>query len=174
MQPLGDWPDVALRLGAAALLGGVVGLDRELQRKPAGLRTHALVSIGAALFALLTLRFSTADGKADVAALSRVVQGVVAGIGFLGAGVILQREHAQGVRGLTTAASVWAVAAVGLACGAACWVEAVVAVVLIVLILGVGGVLEWRFLRPHHRHVLAPRETGPAERAGDNPGGPKV
>src|SRR5688572_8358529 len=106
--------ELAIRLGAALLAGAIIGIDREVNRRPAGMRTHALVSLGAALTVLV---IAGAPGtQAD--ALSRVVQGVITGIGFLGAGVIMQHEAERRVEGLTTAATIWVAAALGMACGA--------------------------------------------------------
>jgi putative Mg2+ transporter-C (MgtC) family protein len=113
-----DLPDVAeftrvsLRLLMAALLGGLLGLEREHKGKAAGVRTHMLVSMGAALFVLLA-----SQGGMESAELSRVLQGVIAGVGFLGAGTILKDEHDDKVRGLTTAAGIWLTAAIGVAAG---------------------------------------------------------
>ena len=113
-----DLPDAAeftrvlLRLLLAALLGGLLGIEREHKGKAAGVRTHMLVSMGSALFVLL----ATQGGMQD-AELSRVLQGVIAGIGFLGAGTILKAEHEDKVRGLTTAAGIWLTAAIGMAAG---------------------------------------------------------
>ncbi len=100
---------VALRLGAAFVLGGLVGLEREWHRRPAGLRTHILVAGGAALF---TIMWAVAAG--EMGDPGRVAAGVVTGIGFIGAGTIM--HYGTGVRGLTTAASLWMVAAIGMAC----------------------------------------------------------
>ena len=100
---------VALRLGAAFVLGGLVGLEREWHRRPAGLRTHVLVAVGSALFTIMSA--VAAGGMGDP---GRVAAGVVTGIGFIGAGTIL--HYGAGVRGLTTAASLWMVAAIGMAC----------------------------------------------------------
>src|SRR5690606_11103046 len=99
---------VALRLMLAALLGGVLGSEREAHGKAAGIRTHMLVCSGAALFVLGS---EMVEGGDD--AMSRVVQGIVAGIGFLGAGTIIKGEHMNDVKGLTTAAGAWMTAAVG-------------------------------------------------------------
>lgn len=113
-----DLPDAAeftrvmLRLLLAALLGGLLGFEREHKGKAAGVRTHMLVSMGAALFVLLA-----SQGGMQDAELSRVLQGVIAGIGFLGAGTILKAEHEDKVRGLTTAAGIWLTAAIGVAAG---------------------------------------------------------
>ena len=109
--------EVFLRLGAAVAAGALIGLDRELRRKPAGLRTLALVSLGSALFVLETV--PSAGVVTD--ATSRVIQGVVTGVGFLGAGSIMRSADEESVRGLTTAASIWLAAATGIACGMANW-----------------------------------------------------
>lgn len=105
--------DVALRLAGAAVLGGVMGLEREWLQKPAGLRTHMLVALGSAMFVL-----APREVGMDGADLSRVMQGVATGVGFIGAGTILKVASARRIEGLTTAASLWLAAAVGLAVGA--------------------------------------------------------
>lgn len=132
--------DIVARLGAATLIGSIIGFDREIREKPAGLRTHALVSLGAALLTLTATRLS---GNADVDAstVSRVIQGVIAGVGFLGGGAIL-RTSDESIKGLTTAASIWLVAALGIACGAGQWAIAVVSLVLALMVLLLGTVLE--------------------------------
>jgi putative Mg2+ transporter-C (MgtC) family protein len=113
-----DVPDAAqitrilVRLLLAGVLGAVLGYDREQQGKAAGVRTHMLVAMGAALFVLVPQQAGMA-----IADVSRVMQGVIAGIGFLGAGAILRAQAEENVRGLTTAASVWMTAAIGIACG---------------------------------------------------------
>lgn len=134
-----DTLEVLLRLGAAALVGAALGLDREARGKPAGLRTHALVSIGAALVTLVSIELSFREGGIDANAVSRVIQGIVAGVGFLGGGAILKSKDRDDVRGLTTAATIWIVAALGIACGAGFWVAALASLALsaVVLILGV-------------------------------------
>jgi putative Mg2+ transporter-C (MgtC) family protein len=131
--------DIVCRLLAAAVIGGCIGLDREVRRKPAGLRTHALVSLGAALVTLVMVRFAPATNHID--AVSRAIQGIIAGVGFLGAGTILKAEH-EIVHGLTTAASIWLVASLGIACGIGQWLAALVALALALLILIAGGPLE--------------------------------
>ena len=107
-----------MRLTAAVAVGAVIGLDRELRGKPAGLRTMALVSLGSAVYVL-----AGTDSGAGISfdAGSRVIQGVVTGVGFLGAGAILRGDTEGSVRGLTTAASTWLAAACGVACGLAQW-----------------------------------------------------
>lgn len=122
--------EMVLRLLLAAALGAAIGYQRERAGKPAGLRTHVLICVGAALFTIASIYGFGVD--ADPA---RLAAGIVAGIGFLGAGAIIRnREH---VSGLTTAATIWAVAAIGLAAGAGLYIVSVVttAVVAIVLFL---------------------------------------
>ena len=118
-----DIVDIALRLGAAVLAGVVMGINRDLTNKPIGMRTLGLVSLGAAVVSLSTIHFEGLANHPD--ALSRVVQGVIqgimAGIGFIGAGVILRDVQTQTVTGLTTAATVWVTAALGIACALAAW-----------------------------------------------------
>ena len=138
--PADTW-SLALRLVLALLLGGAVGLNREMSLKPAGLRTHALVSLGSALATLTGLLLAQPPGG-DITAPSHIVQGVVAGIGFIGGGVILHRRDARGVHGLTTAASIWIVSATGVAVGAGLWRAAVMAVVLALLVLAVGARID--------------------------------
>lgn len=120
---------VMLRLVMAALLGGVLGYEREQHGKAAGLRTHMLVAMGAAMFTLVPQQSGMSIGD-----MSRVIQGVVAGIGFLCAGAIIKNRSEQDVHGLTTAASVWMTAAIGIACGLG---REVLAVLSTVLALGV-------------------------------------
>ncbi|MET0335888.1 MAG: MgtC/SapB family protein [Rhizobacter sp.] len=103
---------ILLRLLLAAVLGGILGYEREHQGKAAGIRTHMLVAMGAALFVLVPQQ-----GGMVVADMSRVIQGVIAGIGFLGAGAIIKNKSEENVHGLTTAAGVWMTAAIGIACG---------------------------------------------------------
>jgi len=141
----GDIPDLArltritLRLLLAAILGGVLGFERERRGKSAGLRTHMLVALGASLFVLVPLQAGV-----SMEALTRVLQGLVAGIGFLGAGTIIQ-NGAEDVKGLTTAASVWLTAAIGVTAGMGHEATAVLATLLAFLILSVVGKLEQRF-----------------------------
>src|SRR5688500_13783966 len=101
------------RLGLAALLGAAVGINRELRAKPAGLRQHAPVSLGAALLTLIGLGLTDARDTESFGAASRVLQGLIAGVGFIGGGVILRREESKEVHGLSTAASIWIVSAIG-------------------------------------------------------------
>jgi len=122
---------VTLRLTVAALLGAMLGYERESQGKAAGLRTHMMVAIGAALF-VITADMGIVEETTGVVndAMSRVIQGVVAGVGFLGAGTILKSENLANVRGLTTAAGLWMTAAMGVAVGLGQEVVALVATLL--------------------------------------------
>ena len=121
---------VMVRLLLAALLGGIVGYEREHKGKAAGLRTHMLVAMGAALFVLVPER-----GGMGIADMSRVIQGVVAGVGFLGAGAIIKRHSEEQVQGLTTAAGIWMTAAIGVASGRGREAIALLATLLAIVIL---------------------------------------
>src|SRR5690554_2615223 len=123
---------VSLRLLLAALLGGLLGFERESHGKAAGIRTHMLVCSGAALFVLGSELVGGGDD-----AMSRVVQGIVAGIGFLGAGTIIKGERMHDVKGLTTAAGVWMTAAVGVCVGLGLEATAVLATLIMLFILNV-------------------------------------
>ena len=123
---------VSLRLLLAALLGGLLGFERESHGKAAGIRTHMLVCSGAALFVLGSELVGGGDD-----AMSRVVQGIVAGIGFLGAGTIIKGHHMHDVKGLTTAAGVWMTAAVGVCVGLGLEATAVLATLIMLFILNV-------------------------------------
>ena len=133
-----DWMDPVAKLIAAALAGALLGLNRDLHHKPAGLRTHALVSLGSALTIVVVT--GLAGGAPD--ALSRVVQGVLTGIGFVGAGVIMHHDAKHRVEGLTTAASIWVAAGIGIACGAAMWLAAALGLILTLAVLTFGGRIE--------------------------------
>ena len=123
---------VVLRLLVAVALGGLLGYERESIGASAGLRTHMLVSLGSALFVLIPLQAGM-----QVEDLSRVLQGVTAGIGFLGAGAILKQTEKNDIRGLTTAASVWLTAAIGVAAGMGREASALVSAVLAFAILSI-------------------------------------
>lgn len=129
--------DVGLRLGAAALTGAVIGLNRDLTNKPIGMRTLGLVALGAAAVSVATIQVAGMAENPD--AMSRVVQGIIqgvmAGISFIGAGVILRDAKARTVEGLTTAATVWVTAALGIACGLGRWNVVVVGVVIALVLL---------------------------------------
>lgn len=142
------WWEILLRLFLATLVGGIVGLEREMTGKPAGLRTQALVSLGSALFTVLSISALPA-GTTDPL---RVAAGVVTGVGFLGAGAIL-REGVT-VRGLTTAATIWVVCALGMSIGAGLYWIALFATVLVLLALVILHPLEGRFRRKGYAVTL--------------------
>jgi putative Mg2+ transporter-C (MgtC) family protein len=153
---IGGIPDVShltrilVRFAAAILLGGVVGLERERMGKPAGLRTHILVCLGPAVFILACSESEfTADG------LSRVIQGILAGIGFIGAGSILKTNEKQDVHvhGLTTAAGIWMTAAIGVAIGLGRLGIALLSTLFILIILTLARKLE------HRRRELAIKQS---------------
>lgn len=131
--------EVAIRLTVAVLIGGLLGWDRERSNKPAGIRTHMLVSLGSATFTLLGFEVGEHYSKGDFDP-TRVLQGVVGGIGFLGAGAILQKGGQ--VSGITTAAGVWVAGALGAAAGVGAFVLALIATVLSFVVLAAGGRLE--------------------------------
>ena len=147
--------EVIIRLAAATLIGGVLGLNREIHGKPAGLRTHAMVALGTALVTLTGVALAGHDGEFDSNSVSRVIQGVVAGIGFLGGGTILKSDSGEQISGLTTAASLWVVACLGIACGVGLWGTALVALALALLVLVAGERME----RVLHR-LLGTRGSG--------------
>lgn len=139
--------ELVVRVALAIVAGGIIGLERQWHRKPAGLRTHMMVSLGAAVFTLIALRveIDAASSGIDAVRLDplRYVAGLVGGLGFLGAGTIIQSRGS--VHGLTTAASVWTAGALGAACGGGYYLIAGVAVGASILVLLIFGVLEYRF-----------------------------
>jgi putative Mg2+ transporter-C (MgtC) family protein len=143
------WIDIVWRLGLAAFLGGAIGLERELREREAGLRTHLLVSLGAALFTMISAyawtdwTFSTPQGL--VFDPTRIAAQIVTGIGFLGAGAIIRQGFS--IRGLTTAATLWLVAAIGMASGAGYWQAALIATVGAIVTLWPMRLLERRIVR---------------------------
>ena len=157
--------DLLLRLGAAALLGSLIGLDRQRLDKSAGLRTHMLVSVGSALLMIVSAYGFDQVLQPGRVVLdpSRVAAQVVSGIGFLGAGTIVVRK--QSVHGLTTAASIWAVAAIGMAAGGALYLAATAATLVMLVILALIKPLEDRLLGHGHldRRTFRLRVTEPFE-----------
>ncbi|MGH2794095.1 MAG: MgtC/SapB family protein [Actinomycetota bacterium] len=146
---MSDWT-VLVRILVAAALGGIVGIERELRDQPAGFRTHMLVSLGACLFTLVgAFGFVTLTGGQNIAAVNadvtRVASQVVVGIGFLGGGAILR--HGTTVRGLTTAASLWVTAAVGLAVGMGFYFGATATALVAVFALAGLKPIERRFFK---------------------------
>jgi putative Mg2+ transporter-C (MgtC) family protein len=139
MPDLTQLARIVFRLAVAALLGGIIGAQRERAGKEAGLRTHMLVALGAALFIVAPIEFGMSSED-----LARIIQGLVAGIGFLGAGAILKLTAEHQIKGLTSAAALWLTAAVGVAAGLGRWGSAMVGVALIWFILDVLARFEER------------------------------
>src|SRR5215475_14685898 len=151
---MADFAHVILRLGAATLIGAAIGLNRDLRGKPIGVRTLGLVGLASAI-AVLAVAPNDGGGVDSIDATSRVIQGVLTGIGFLGAGVIVRRSVGNRVHGLTSAACAWTTACLGLVCGLAAWPIVTTGVVLVFVLLIFGGPFE----RMSH-HWLS-RHTGP-------------
>lgn len=122
--------DFALKVGIATISGLLIGLEREFKGKEAGLKTNTLVAIGAAVFVLISMRFY-GEEYTDI---TRVLSQIVTGIGFLGAGVILQNEKEERVKGLTTAATLWCSAGAGCLAAMAMWLELAILTVLVVIV----------------------------------------
>jgi len=158
---------ILLRLFAALLLGSLIGLEREYRHRNAGLRTNALVAVGTALFTIISAySFDELLSRQHISLdPTRIASYVVAGIGFLGGGTIYFRQDSHKVKGLTTAAAIWAVAAIGMACGAGLLLEAVVTTLLVLIILVGFRYLEV-FLQPahaSHAHLLHIQTTSEAQ-----------
>jgi len=138
LSEFSDIPDlstitrITLRLVLAAVLGGMLGYERELKSRSAGVRTHMLVAVGAALFVIGPL-----ESGMPMPDMSRIIQGVVQGIGFLGAGAIIVRARQQKIQGLTTAANIWATAAIGIVAGLGLEATAVLSTAIVLIILAV-------------------------------------
>jgi putative Mg2+ transporter-C (MgtC) family protein len=163
--PTLPWWEVIVRLGLASILGGAIGLERELREREAGLRTHLLVALGSALFTVVSaygfheFEFSRASGVTFDP--TRIAAQIVTGIGFLGAGAIIRQGLA--VRGLTTAASLWVVAAIGMAAGAGYYSAAAIATVLVIATLWPLRLLAYRLfvrLRPDSGRLLVQLPAG--------------
>jgi len=134
-----DLTQVLMRLGIALVLGGVIGFEREISRRDAGMRTHMMVAVGAALFVVVPLQAGFSQDN-----MSRVLQGLVSGIGFLGAGAVIKLSAQREVRGLTTAASLWLSAGVGMAAGLGREATAILSVVIALLILSSARLVKGR------------------------------
>jgi len=154
VQQIGGIGEIFARLGIATLIGSVIGLNRDLSGKPAGVRTHSLVALGSSLVIVSSLQLGWMDSSTlDHASVSRTIQGLITGIGFLGAGVILRNDQERSVHGLTTAASIWLAACLGITCGLGLWITALLALGLTFAILLLGGPFEraiHRLLHPDH------------------------
>lgn len=147
MESLISYQEIALRLGLAVLLGGIVGFERERHNRPAGFRTHVLVCVGSALIMLVSA-YGFVEEMANIGYVvdpSRIAAGVVTGIGFLGAGTILR--HGNTITGLTTAATIWVVSGVGLAVGIGFYLGAVVTTLMVLFSLILLKGLEGSFAR---------------------------
>jgi len=141
-----DWLHILFRLCLSLLVGSIIGLERQLRHKPAGLRTHAMVSLGSALFVIIPLALNNTPSYDSV---SRVIQGIAAGVGFLGTGEIL-RQNSQDllgveVSGLTSAAAIWVSSALGIAAGCGLWQISLMGALLAYLILHI----VYKFEHPH-------------------------
>ncbi|MGB3299723.1 MAG: MgtC/SapB family protein [Phormidesmis sp.] len=134
------WPQLAIRLGCALLVGAIIGFEREGQGKPAGLRTHILVSLGSALMVAVSIQTGAAQDSID--SFSRIVQGVITGVGFIGAGTIF---HSDRVHGLTSAAAIWLSSGLGIAAACGLWQLSILSALATWFILRVLDRLE-RFL----------------------------
>ena len=149
-----SWTEVVIRLLAATGIGGAIGLNRELTRKPAGLRTHALVALGSALATVSAIQLGGPAGASHGDPTSRVIQGIVAGIGFIGGGAILKGD--ENVRGTATAASIWNVGVIGAAVGFGMY--------SIAIILALANIALLRVMVPIKREIY---RKGSAQRNAD-------
>lgn len=155
---LGGWATEAVfRLILAGILGGLVGFERELRGREAGFRTNILVGLGCALLMIVSIRFASVpwlvEGQYNINIdPARIAYGVMTGIGFLGAGAII--KHFNGVRGLTTAAGLWCVAAIGLSCGLGLYIVSIMAAGLVLGALALLNTVEKRLPRRRHRRLI--------------------
>ena len=141
------WPGDVLSIILAVVFGAAIGLEREVGGKSAGLRTNVLICLGAAVFTIISKEM----GAGHINSVTRIAAGVVTGVGFLGAGAIIQDRG--GVHGLTTAATIWLVASIGMACGAGFYAIAVISTFVAIVILIGFGQLEKplaRYRKKHH------------------------
>jgi putative Mg2+ transporter-C (MgtC) family protein len=129
-----DWQEIVLRLGVATLAGAAIGLNRDLHSKPIGLRTLGLVGLAAAMIVVLAESSGTPD--------TRLIQGILTGVGFLGAGVIIHADQNSRIRGLTSAACTWLTACIGIMCGAGQWKIVTVGLAITFIVLIAGGRAE--------------------------------
>jgi putative Mg2+ transporter-C (MgtC) family protein len=139
-----DFINIIFRLCLALMIGAIIGIERQLRHKPAGLRTHMLVSFGSAVFTLIPLQMGILQPSPD--AISRVIQGIATGVGFLGAGEIVRESSQQSqrseVRGLTSAAAIWVSAGLGIAAGCGLWQLGLIGAVLTFAVLNLFKRLE--------------------------------
>ena len=140
---------VLIRLFAAAILGAIIGLQRERAGKPAGLRTHILVTLGTTVFVVAC---STSGMDSD--GLSRVIQGIVTGLGFIGAGSILKLNNERDIKGLTTAAGIWMTAAIGVAVGLGTLGLAIIATAITLVVLKISDPLDMDEIKPADKIIV--------------------
>jgi putative Mg2+ transporter-C (MgtC) family protein len=157
--------DTSLRLGLAAILGGAIGVERELRDREAGIRTHLLVSLGSALFTLVSAygfhEFLTSGDAVVRADPTRIAAQIVTGIGFLGAGAIIR--DGLSVRGLTTAATLWVVAGIGMACGAGWYWAAVITTLFTIVALGPLRAVAYKWIdrvKPEENRLIVELKPG--------------
>ncbi|MEH1946871.1 MAG: MgtC/SapB family protein [Nostoc sp.] len=143
-----DWLNISFRLCVALLIGAIIGLERQIRHKPAGLRTHMLVSLGSALFTLVIMQTGGLQASPD--ALSRVIQGIAAGVGFLGAGEIVRQSSQESqqleIHGLTSAAAIWVSSALGIAAGCGLWQLGLIGAMLTFSVLNI-----FKRFEKHHK-----------------------
>jgi putative Mg2+ transporter-C (MgtC) family protein len=160
--------DLAVRMLLAAILGAAIGLEREIHEHPAGMRTHLLVSLGSAIFTVLSIYGFAGVGSGSVSPTvdpTRIAAQIVSGIGFLGAGAIL--KYGTSIRGLTTAASLWTAAGIGMAAGAGEWVIAAVGTFIVIFSLWPLNALVERIHRPGASSIKLRLEVSRLEAVGD-------
>jgi putative Mg2+ transporter-C (MgtC) family protein len=160
--------DLAVRMLVAAILGAAIGLEREIHEHPAGMRTHLLVSLGSAIFTVLSIYGFEGVGQGNVSPVvdpTRIAAQIVSGIGFHGAGAIL--KYGTSIRGLTTAASLWTAAAIGMAAGAGEWLIAAVGTSIVVFSLWPLNALVGRIHKPGTHAIKLRLEVGRLEALGD-------
>lgn len=138
-----DFIDIIIRLSLAILLSGLIGLERKIYKKPAGFRTNVLVGMGSTLLMIIGLNILTEFNDGNTVDITRLAGQIVTGIGFLGAGAIIQGRGS--VHGLTTAATIWVVAAIGMAVGLGFFLEATIATILTLVVLVILGRIEHKF-----------------------------
>ena len=150
------WPGDVLSIILAVVLGAAIGLEREISGKAAGLRTNVLICLGAAVFTMISRQM----GAGNEGSVTRIAAGIVTGVGFLGAGAVI-RDRA-GVLGLTTAATIWLVASIGMACGAKLYLLAVISTfIAIVVLIGLGRLEKplGRFVKKNKSENIADKQT---------------
>ena len=159
-----DWLTIIFRLGMALLIGGIIGLDRQQPSRPAGLRTYMIVSLGAAIFVMITLEAGLDINSTN--ALSRSIQGIATGVGFIGAGIILQQSKPNlkpKVKGLTSAAALWLTAGLGTSAGCGLWRMSLIGTLMTLLILSGfkkvkrTSIYRLRVYKPFYKQQRIPR-----------------